>query len=466
MLCTYAHMHICTCAHVHMCTCAHMHMEGSSTRSTSLPRTSPSSSSSPSLPHPHPLSLIYIPHPHPRPLLPTLTLTHTYTLALTLRSSWGRSSYRWPSPSVCSLVSTPGPLLCGLLSLTCRIALLTQKSWGSRPATPDNSFLVPIVGLMWAADGSMREVGCQMLTTCILLPYEIASSFFGMGSGGSGAASILGDLEGTLVEVTGASSNAAQTFDEDGSGKIDREEFKAAVECVGLNLPSEELDSLFDEVDSDASGAVSTMELHRVLKEGKQLRDADALESQFEAEHAQLVEAKALLKRHLLAQTAEMARLFKQWDTNDNGLIDINEFVKAVLMCGVPVARETCDATFNEFDSDGSGQLQYAEFLRSMLRDALAEAADSVIEVIEAKRQEADVAPTPAAEEIEEQAAAPEGLKTQSAAPSKGKIKRLKREVYLERVRTRRDMKEIGMLNNGASTAEKDGAAATEQEDN
>ena len=306
-----------------------------------------------------------------------------------------------------------------------------------------------------------------MLTTCILLPYEIASSFFGMGSGGSGAASILGDLEGTLIEVTGASSsNVAQTFDEDGSGRIDREEFKAAVECVGLHLPSEDLDRLFDEVDSDASGAITTMELHRVLKEGKQLRDADALESQFEAEHAQLVEAKALLKRHLLAQTAEMARLFKQWDTNDNGLIGINEFVKAVLMCGVPVARETCDATFNEFDSDGSGQLQYAEFLRSMLRDALAEAADSVIEVIEAKRQEADVAPTPAAEEIEEQAAAPEGLKTQSAAPSKSKIKRLKREVYLERVRTRRDMKEIGMLNNGASTAEKDGAAATEQEDN
>jgi len=334
---------------------------------------------------------------------------------------------------------------------------------------------------VWAADdGGMREIGCQMLTTCILLPYEIATSFLGLGSGGSGASqagSVLGELEGTFVEGT-ATSSLVRRCDEDGSGQLDRNEFKTAVEAVGLHLPSEELDRLFDEVDSNASGAITTMELHRVLKQGTQLREADALESQFEAEHVQLVEAKAQLKRHLIAQTAEMGRLFKQWDTNNNGLISIDEFAKAVLMCGVPVARETCDATFNEFDTDGSGQLQYAEFLRSMLRDALAEAADSVIEVIEAKRQEVDVALTPAAEKIEEQAAAPEGLKTQSAAvawyaqysgsgiASTSRSKRLKRVVYLERVRMRREEKEIGMLNNGASTAEKDGTAATEQDDN
>jgi len=256
-----------------------------------------------------------------------------------------------------------------------------------------NSFLVPLVGIVWAADGDPREIGCQMLTTCFLLPYEVATSFFGC-TGVGGAADIVGELEGSLIEMTAASSDLTRRFDEDGSGRVDRKEFVKAVEAVGLRLPSEELDLLFDEVDSDNSGTVSAKELHRVLKEGQRLRDVDSLEAQLEGDHGYLVEAKERLKCQLTGQLSEIAQLFKQWDTNGNGRVDDNEWHRAVLMCGIPASRETCDAVFTDLDSDGSGQLQYIELLRSLLRDALADAADRVIEVVvhgaaEAKEEEA-----------------------------------------------------------------------------
>jgi len=125
-----------------------------------------------------------------------------------------------------------------------------------------------------------------------------------------------------------------------------------------------------------------------VLKEGQRLRDVDSLEAQLEGDHGYLVEAKERLKCQLTGQLSEIAQLFKQWDTNGNGRVDVNEWHRAVLMCGIPASRETCDAVFTDLDSDGSGQLQYIELLRSLLRDALADAADRVIEVVVQRAEE------------------------------------------------------------------------------
>lgn len=125
-----------------------------------------------------------------------------------------------------------------------------------------------------------------------------------------------------------------------------------------------------------------------MLKEGQRLRDVDSLEAQLEGDHGYLVEAKERLKCQLTGQLSEIAQLFKQWDTNGNGRVDDNEWHRAVLMCGIPASRETCDAVFTDLDSDGSGQLQYIELLRSLLRDALADAADRVIEVVVQRAEE------------------------------------------------------------------------------
>ena len=54
----------------------------------------------------------------------------------------------------------------------------------------------------------------QMIMTCILMPYEIAASFFGFSSH-SDLASVAGELEGSMVELGAASKDLAKTYADD-----------------------------------------------------------------------------------------------------------------------------------------------------------------------------------------------------------------------------------------------------------
>ena len=72
-----------------------------------------------------------------------------------------------------------------------------------------NSFVVPIVGILWSGEGNKREMLCQMLMTCILLPYSIATSFLGCGGVGA-VADVVGELEGSMVELAAETEGEAE----------------------------------------------------------------------------------------------------------------------------------------------------------------------------------------------------------------------------------------------------------------
>ena len=83
------------------------------------------------------------------------------------------------------------------------------------PSQIYNSFVVPIVQLVWSAEGDdKRTVLCQVLFTTILLPYEMATTFFGC-SGAGVLADVAGELEGSLVELAGEAAPAAEEGKED-----------------------------------------------------------------------------------------------------------------------------------------------------------------------------------------------------------------------------------------------------------
>ena len=62
---------------------------------------------------------------------------------------------------------------------------------------------------------------------------------------------------------------------------------------------------------------------------------------------------------------------FSASDTNGNGLLDRDEFRLAILGMRSDVPDAVCDAVFDEFDADSSGEISFDEFLRWMLRDVL-----------------------------------------------------------------------------------------------
>lgn len=131
--------------------------------------------------------------------------------------------------------------------------------------TAYNSFLVPLVAIVWGADGDCREIMTQIFMTCILMPYEIAASFFGFG-GFDTLTGILGELEGSVVEVGASSTDLLQQYeaDEEGDAQNGHTESGAAesdaAQPAAGQLDSEHLEHLPDALPEDASAVVSVQE--------------------------------------------------------------------------------------------------------------------------------------------------------------------------------------------------------------
>ena len=54
-------------------------------------------------------------------------------------------------------------------------------------------------------------------------------------------------------------------WDHDGSGSVDKTEFRKAIKELGFDAPVEALDEIFNEMDSDRSGSLELGEIHEVF---------------------------------------------------------------------------------------------------------------------------------------------------------------------------------------------------------
>ena len=61
-----------------------------------------------------------------------------------------------------------------------------------------DSFVMPIIVMIWKAEGSRTEILIQLVVTCVLLPLEVASSFFG---GSSSVSDLAAGLEDAALEM-------------------------------------------------------------------------------------------------------------------------------------------------------------------------------------------------------------------------------------------------------------------------
>ena len=323
-----------------------------------------------------------------------------------------------------------------------------------------NTFIVPAVGFVWKADLDAREILCQVAMTCILLPCEIAISFFG--TRGSAAANIVGELEKTAVQTASRYSGIMQRFDADSSGLVGFEEFAKVVGEVGIRVARVHLLKVFQEVDINGSGAVDPGELDHVLQRGAH-KSPTAVETT-----ADLQDMMDDLRFNMMGNLALLGGL-ETWvhvvDIDGNHMIDKDEFAKMGRQVEPTATREVCDAVFNGYDLDGSQHIEYDELILAMLRDSLARASDELStrliqhQVTPKVKSKTDAKGTRWTHPTSHGGGAVDGAELegcvcdhtdfpvsesevgdsqkQRAALSKGASKRLRREAFLECVRSR-----------------------------
>ena len=209
-------------------------------------------------------------------------------------------------------------------------------------------------------------------------------------------------------------------WDTNGDGVVTKPEFRKAMSALGINHPRPHIDAVFDSLDLDHSGSIDFKELNKGLKraapkkpkptadelavaaaqaeadaaaaakeagaeEGKVGAVAAALAAgpqrpKEEAPPTDAVSAEAMLQARLrdalIANSARVIDLFQEWDTNHDGQVSTDEFLRALPLIGLDVSAAAGRKLFASFDADNTGTIELDE-LQQALRAGGREKLDS-----------------------------------------------------------------------------------------
>eukprot|EP00964_Phaeocystis_antarctica_P107099 scaffold71866_cov54-Phaeocystis_antarctica.AAC.1 len=186
-----------------------------------------------------------------------------------------------------------------------------------------------------------------------------------MGCGGSTPAAADGKTsDGEYVLGKLPLGPVFKQFDDSGDGFLQIDELKRAFRAIGLKKRDGEKFELdqatFDAFDTNKDGKVSLAE----FEENLHAKTREALEKQLGAgwvfDKAKWAASK---ERH---SKINMSKVFKQFDTDSDGVLDIREMQRAFRAIGLKKRDgskiEVDQAMFNSFDTNKDGKVSLAEF--------------------------------------------------------------------------------------------------------
>jgi len=178
-------------------------------------------------------------------------------------------------------------------------------------------------------------------------------------------------------------------FDADGSGQIDKKEWKQAWARVGPDFPAEAVDASFDDFDPDRSGELEFSELEKMLKRplagfkkaGLKLAKVNAIAS------AATDDVHGEGRGDFSSNMKIKADDFFAADKDGNTELEFDEFCKMVRMRDPEESKEAAmnddelSKLFKQLDLDSSGTVDLAEYVQWALQQALKESKGRVLEL-------------------------------------------------------------------------------------
>ena len=158
-------------------------------------------------------------------------------------------------------------------------------------------------------------------------------------------------------------------WDTDGDGTLDIDEFSKVLESLEVDLPDENaLDSLFTLFDEDGSGSISLKELQNSLHWVRSCEKCQALRSEAYTFEGTL-SIRTQIRRALAANAVKVMDLFREWDSNGDGLLSYEEFTRAMPLMGIHADKAEYEDLFSQIDNDGDGIVTFKEFNRVLKRE-------------------------------------------------------------------------------------------------
>lgn len=132
---------------------------------------------------------------------------------------------------------------------------------------------------------------------------------------------------------------AFQIYDKDNDGLISIKEMASIMRALGQNLTEQELQEIIKIYDRDETGKIEFTEFFHLVHQ--RMKDPEGEEDLIEA--------------------------FRLFDRANEGTIPYDDIASAMSNTGEKVTKEEIDRYFKDFDSEGDGQINYEEFIKFML---------------------------------------------------------------------------------------------------
>ena len=155
-----------------------------------------------------------------------------------------------------------------------------------------------------------------------------------------------------------------RTFDADGSGAIDHEEFAQACRRLNPVMTPDDVEDAITTIDGDGDGEISIDEFRRWWNSdhGVLLREAatEATGGSAELDEVALVREWEASRARL--EHDKLRRAFSSIDEDGSGLLEYAEFRRLCRRIDARISDEDIKRTFEAIDSDGSGEVDFEEF--------------------------------------------------------------------------------------------------------
>lgn len=151
-------------------------------------------------------------------------------------------------------------------------------------------------------------------------------------------------------------------FDKDGSGDIDITELRSALNALGLSVDTAGAGVVLAKFDKDGSGRLEMNEFRALVKELKRFQGAPSAVATPRV--ASAAAATAPPPPPPAATGADVEAVFRRFDTDKSGDIDVAELRQALNALNLPVDTAAATKVLERFDSSRTGRLNYDEFVQ------------------------------------------------------------------------------------------------------